>query len=72
MDERRAHIKEIDSEIKDYQSEIRDLQNKEAELKGRYQVADGSQEEADLDLLKKASTAEGRSMLTGKCIHNLL
>ena len=37
MDERRAHIKEIDSEIKDYQSEIRDLQNKEAELKGRYQ-----------------------------------
>ena len=24
MDERRAHIKEIDSEIKDYQSEIRD------------------------------------------------
>ena len=51
-------------EIKDYQSEIRDLQNKEAELKGRYQVADGSQEEADLDLLKKASTAEGRSMLS--------
>ena len=48
----------------DYQSEIRDLQNKEAELKGRYQVADGSQEEADLDLLKKASTAEGRSMLS--------
>ena len=64
MDERRAHIKEIDSEIKDYQSEIRDLQDKEAELKERYQVADGSQEEADLDLLKKASTAEGRSMLS--------
>lgn len=64
MDERRAHIKEIDSEIKDYQSEIRDLQDKEAELKERYQVADGSQEEADLDLLKKASIAEGRSMLS--------
>ena len=64
MDERRAHIKEIDSEIKDYQSEIRDLQDKEAELKERYQVADGSQEEADLELLKKASTAEGRSMLS--------
>lgn len=64
MDERRAHIKEIDSEIKDYQSEIRDLQDKEAELKERYQVADGSREEADIDLLKKASTAEGRGMLS--------
>ena len=77
MDERRAHIKEIDSEIKDYQSEIRDLQNKEAELKGRYQVADGSQEEADLDLLKKASTAclrikERRNDRLSERVHGLL
>lgn len=53
MREKRAHIKELDEDIAENQKDIRELQGYGAALKEQYGVTDDSEEEAELELLKK-------------------
>lgn len=53
MQKKREHIAELEGDIKENLTEIRDLRGRGAALKETYCIEDDSEEEAELNLLKK-------------------